>query len=245
MGRMLAALLSARALRGPARAGGLQGGPLPRSAHAPAGRAARCPRPGRPRRAAGPPRPSLRRAGEDRRPGHTRHPRGSRLRHHHHPADGRESRAARDVRRPGGPTGHAVRDPVPDRPDARGGRAGQPVIIRGLLGGAALGVLLVHSVADAAAKGVIRVGSKSFTESYILAEAAAQVIEQVGEARVERRGGLGGTGVTYRAIESGAIDLYPQDTGTLALIIFKEPSLPTSGQIPARLQTTGRTISQT
>ena len=116
--------------------------------------------------------------------------------------------------------------------------------IRGLLGGAALGVLLVHSVAHAAPKGVIRVGSKSFTESYILAEAAAQVIEQVGEARVERRVGLGGTGLTYRAIESGAIDLYPEYTGTLGLVILKDPSLRTPQEIRARLETRGLTISE-
>ena len=116
--------------------------------------------------------------------------------------------------------------------------------IRGLLGGAVLGVLFVHSVAHAAPQGVIRVGSKSFTESYILTEAAAQVIEQVGEARVERQVGLGGTGVTYRAIESGAIDLYPEYTGTLGLVILKDPSLRTPEQIRARLEARGLTISQ-
>jgi len=116
--------------------------------------------------------------------------------------------------------------------------------IRGLLGGAVLGVLFVHSVAHAAPQGVIRVGSKSFTENYILAEAAAQVIEQVGEARVERQVGLGGTGVTYRAIESGAIDLYPEYTGTLGLVILKDPSLRTPEQIRARLRAKGLTISE-
>jgi osmoprotectant transport system permease protein len=112
------------------------------------------------------------------------------------------------------------------------------------LGGAVLGVLLVHSPAHAAAEGVIRVGSKSFTESYILAEAVAQVIEQVGEARVERKVGLGGTGITYRAIESGAIDLYPEYTGTLGLVILKDASLRTAGQIRARLRAKGLTISE-
>src|SRR6185503_12428036 len=53
----------------------------------------------------------------------------------------------------------------------------------------------------AAPDGVIRVGSKSFTESYLLAEMVAQVVEQVGEARAERRVGLGGTGLTQRALE--------------------------------------------
>src|ERR1700737_584184 len=78
--------------------------------------------------------------------------------------------------------------------------------------------------AAAAPDPVIRVGSKSFTESYVLAEAIAQVIEQVGEARAERRVGLGGTGLTQRALESGAIDIYPEDTGTLARVILKEPA---------------------
>jgi osmoprotectant transport system permease protein len=115
--------------------------------------------------------------------------------------------------------------------------------IRGLLGGAVLGVLFVNAVAHATPKGVIRVASKSFTESYILAEAAAQVIEHVGEARVERQVGLGGTGVTYRAIESRAIDLYPEYTGTLGLVILKDPSLRSPEQIRARLEARGLTIS--
>src|SRR2546429_2942406 len=102
----------------------------------------------------------------------------------------------------------------------------------------------MHSVAHADPKDVIRVSSKSFTERYILAEAAAQVIEQVGEARVERRVGLGGTGLTYRAIESGAIDLYLEYTGTLGLVILKDPSLRTPEQIRARLDTRGLTISE-
>ena len=93
-------------------------------------------------------------------------------------------------------------------------------------GFAALGAVLVSaSVAGAAPDGAIRVGSKSFTESYILAEVMAQLVEQVGEARVERRVGLGGTGVTYRALESGAIDLYPEYTGTLSRVILKAPTV--------------------
>jgi len=110
--------------------------------------------------------------------------------------------------------------------------------------GAALGMLLLNATcAGAAPEGVIRVGSKSFTESYILAEVAAQLIEQVGEARVERQVGLGGTGVTYRALESGAIDLYPEYTGTLGRVILKDPSLATPEAIRARIEAQGLTIS--
>jgi osmoprotectant transport system permease protein len=109
------------------------------------------------------------------------------------------------------------------------------LVLAGLLAGA--------SAAAAAPDGVIRVGSKSFTESYILAEIAAQVIEQVGEARVERRVGLGGTGVTQRALESGSIDLYPEYTGTLTRVVLKDASLLTIDAIRARLRPRGLTMS--
>jgi len=108
----------------------------------------------------------------------------------------------------------------------------------------AFGLLVLHATAGSAlADGVIRVGSKSFTESYILAEIAAQVIEQAGEARVERKLGLGGTGLAYRALASGAIDLYPEYTGTLSYIILKDPSLRTTEAIRARLGASGLTIT--
>ncbi len=74
-------------------------------------------------------------------------------------------------------------------------------------------------------KPVVRVGSKAFTESFILAEIIARIIEESGEAEVERRMGLGGTGITHRAVSSGDIDLYPEYTGTLSRAILKDPSL--------------------
>jgi osmoprotectant transport system permease protein len=113
---------------------------------------------------------------------------------------------------------------------------------------AALAALLALGVHAAAAYGasdaVIRVGSKAFTESYLLAEIVAQIVERSGEARVERRLGLGGTGVTYRALESGAIDLYPEYAGTLARVLLKDPSLVTTEAIAARLASHGLTISR-
>src|SRR5262249_38677554 len=108
----------------------------------------------------------------------------------------------------------------------------------------AFGLLVLHATAGSALDdGVIRVGSKSFTESYILAEIAAQVIEQAGEAQVERKLGLGGTGLAYRALASSAIDLYPEYTGTLSYIILKDPSLRTTEAIRARLGVSGLTIT--
>jgi len=119
------------------------------------------------------------------------------------------------------------------------------VTVRALLGAGLVIVLLEGTgTSAAAADGVIRVGSKSFTESYILAEIAARVIEGAGEARVERQLGLGGTGLAYRAIASGAIDLYPEYTGTLSHIILKDPALRTAEAIRARLGPSGLTMSE-
>ncbi|HEY7868863.1 MAG TPA: glycine betaine ABC transporter substrate-binding protein, partial [Methylomirabilota bacterium] len=116
--------------------------------------------------------------------------------------------------------------------------------MRALVCSLALGAVLAGTGAAAAApEGVIRVGSKSFTESYILAEIAAQIIEHVGEARVERRVGLGGTGLTFRALESGAIDLYPEYTGTLARVLLKDASLASPEAIRARLLGQALTVS--
>jgi osmoprotectant transport system permease protein len=86
------------------------------------------------------------------------------------------------------------------------------------------------------------VGSKSFTESYILGEIVADVIERAGEARVERKLGLGGTGITHRAVASGDIDLYPEYTGTLSQAILEDPAATTVADIRRGLNGTGLTI---
>lgn len=56
------------------------------------------------------------------------------------------------------------------------------------------------------------VGSKDFTESALLAEIIAQMLEQRGVA-VERRFELGGN-LPHDALVSGTLDLYPEYTGT-------------------------------
>lgn len=106
-------------------------------------------------------------------------------------------------------------------------------------------VLLVLALAaPGAAAEVVRVGSKSFTESYLLAEIAAQAIERAGAARVERRLGLGGTGITFRALVEGEIDVYPEYTGTLARVILRDPTARSVAAIRAALRPRGVTISE-
>jgi osmoprotectant transport system permease protein len=63
------------------------------------------------------------------------------------------------------------------------------------------------------------VGSKPFGESYILAEMFAQLLEARGFA-VERRPGLGATLIAYPALVKGAIDVYPEYTGTGLMAIL-------------------------
>ncbi len=67
----------------------------------------------------------------------------------------------------------------------------------------------------------IVVGSKNFTEQFVLGEIAAQQIERKLHLPVRRRLNLGGTLLTEQAIERGDIDLYPEYTGTAASVILK------------------------
>jgi osmoprotectant transport system permease protein len=66
------------------------------------------------------------------------------------------------------------------------------------------------------------VASKPFAESYVLAEMFAQLLEARGY-RVDRRLGLGATEIAFRGLRSGAIDVYPEYTGTGLLAILHEP----------------------
>jgi osmoprotectant transport system permease protein len=75
-------------------------------------------------------------------------------------------------------------------------------------------ILLLVPLACAAQDG-IQVGSKRFTESYILGEIATQAVNASRGARAVHRQGLGNTSLLFAALESGAIDVYPEYTGTV------------------------------
>lgn len=80
---------------------------------------------------------------------------------------------------------------------------------------------LVLGPAVAAEPQPLRIGSKRFTESYILAEVLAQAAAP--HTKVEVKPGLGNTAIVYEALRAGSIDLYPEYTGTIALEILKSP----------------------
>lgn len=70
------------------------------------------------------------------------------------------------------------------------------------------------------ARAVVKIGSKRFTESFILAEIGATLLREGDDAEVRHIAGLGGTAVTYRALEEGSVDLYPEYTGTVVEAIL-------------------------
>lgn len=65
----------------------------------------------------------------------------------------------------------------------------------------------------------IHVGSKNFTESFVIAEIYAQSLEAAG-MRVERLFNLGSTQIAIAAMERGNIDLYPEYTGTALIDVL-------------------------
>ena len=81
----------------------------------------------------------------------------------------------------------------------------------------------VTTSASASDSKPMRVGSKRFVESYILAEMITQLVRQQGVS-AQHEQGLGGTAVVFRALEDGAIDVYPEYTGTLAETAVKSGS---------------------
>ncbi len=68
----------------------------------------------------------------------------------------------------------------------------------------------------------IVIGSKNFTESLMLGELLAQIVEVRTHLKVERRFYLAGTYICQQAMLAGRIDIYPEYTGTALTAILKE-----------------------
>ena len=81
---------------------------------------------------------------------------------------------------------------------------------------------------------IIKVGAKHFNEGYILSEMISILLEDAGY-KVERKFNLGGTAVSFAALENNAIDIYPEYTGTIAAEILKDSGNLNMEEINARL----------
>ena len=93
-----------------------------------------------------------------------------------------------------------------------------------------LSVLLIICTLPSADAQEISIGSKRFTESYVLGELAKKLLEDVGY-RVELKQGMGGTIIVWEALKNGDIAMYPDYTGTIQETILKSATPMTSEQM--------------
>jgi osmoprotectant transport system permease protein len=99
------------------------------------------------------------------------------------------------------------------------------------------------AVAAASAEPSLQVGSKRFTESYILGEIITQTAQGPGATAAMHQRGLGNTAILLNALESRSIDLYPDYTGTIAREILKLPDVPPLAELNARLAPRGLAVA--
>lgn len=105
-----------------------------------------------------------------------------------------------------------------------------PLVLACAAGLLVLVLLLSTANAATSASDSLRVGSKRFTESYILAQILAQTASSTASANALETGsppstevlqGLGNTAIVYSALRAGNIDLYPDYLGTISQEILK------------------------
>src|SRR5947208_24297 len=80
-------------------------------------------------------------------------------------------------------------------------------------------LILFASICTANGNPVI-IGSKKFTESYVLGEIAKRTLMDPG-IPAEHRQGMGGTIILWQALRGGQIDVYPEYAGTITQEILK------------------------
>jgi osmoprotectant transport system permease protein len=107
-----------------------------------------------------------------------------------------------------------------------------------------LAVAAASAIAAAApaAAAELHVGSKRFTESYILGEIIKQTAEAAGEATATHSQGLGNTAIVLNALTTAAIDVYPEYTGTIAKEVLKLDAVPPLAELNAKLGAMGLAV---
>ena len=85
-------------------------------------------------------------------------------------------------------------------------------------------IALLAFATGAAFAQTVKVGSKNFTEQFVLAEIYAQALEAAG-IKVERKINLGGTLIAHKALEEKEIDFYPEYTGTILVAVLKQDAI--------------------
>jgi len=103
----------------------------------------------------------------------------------------------------------------------------RPLILAALAAAALVG-------AGRAQEPVLHVGSKRFTESYILGEILRETAARSG-AKADHKAGLGNTGILLAALRAGSIHVYPEYTGTIAREVLNLAGNPSLAELNERL----------
>ena len=105
---------------------------------------------------------------------------------------------------------------------------------RGFLILSALSAISAVIFPSTVAASPVIIGSKKFTESYVLAEIAKRAIPNS-----EHRQGMGGTIILWEALRTGQISIYPEYTGTIAEEILKNPGITSPEALRSELAKSG------
>jgi osmoprotectant transport system permease protein len=88
----------------------------------------------------------------------------------------------------------------------------------------------------------VAVGSKRFTESYVLGEIVTQTLQAAGVAAVHRQG-LGNTAIVEQALMRGEVQVYPEYTGTIARELLKLEGAPSLAELNTLLAARGLQVA--
>lgn len=120
---------------------------------------------------------------------------------------------------------------LPRRSQAKAGRGAASIRGLALLIFAAALVVQTHAQ-------TILIGSKKFTESYVLGEIARRALSDAG-IPAEHRQGMGGTIILWEALRGDQIQAYPEYTGTIAEEILKDRGIDAPAKMSERLASFG------
>jgi osmoprotectant transport system substrate-binding protein len=98
-----------------------------------------------------------------------------------------------------------------------------------------LAALLLPSCSPSGSDRIV-IGSKNFTESFLLGEIMAQQIEAHTNLKAERRFYLAGTYICQQAILARRIDIYPEYTGTALTAILKQKAVGDKAEVYRRVK---------
>jgi osmoprotectant transport system permease protein len=100
-------------------------------------------------------------------------------------------------------------------------------------------ILLIAAAPLSQAGEQLQVGSKRFTESYILGEILAATANAAQPGQATHRQGLGNTAILFEALKAGSIDVYPEYLGTISQEILRHTAPVPLAQVRQELAALG------